>query len=836
MAYTIQKTNGDTLVTIPDTELNSDYGVTLIGRNYSGYGLYLNDNFIGLLENFASGQAPAQPLAGQVWFNNTDNTLQVWNGTIWKKMGFSSASSTAPTASGRTVGDQWYDTNNQQLNVWNGQLIANVPSILTTTSSTVSLLSSDAIRINDILTTTTGITANSNVRVTQILNSTNVKVNQSVTIASGQVVSFTRDSGWYTIGPSYTRTQQLTGIFPRDIVDTQGTTRTVGLIYQRGKIIGSISKENEYAPREADAIDRLPLIKPGITLLEDAAPQFVRTVLNNVVGSGGSTTISLSSTDGLAVGDFVISADVAYSDSKQISEIFAANSAVTINTATTLSTNDIVTFQRGVEQSNLFYGTATNAQQLDGISADRFATLESAQIFQSDVTIQGNLYAGNGFELFNNGGTIGFKIVNVDSGFDFYANLTGQGSSTRVLGMVGNTGLMEVLGNPVTSTGVATKSYVDTNDNVVMTALTANVTALIGTAGASRRDFGNISNVLDQYSSNFTAANAQIALRATIASPEFTGTPSAPTATEGTDTTQIATTEFVTTAVETLATATTANSVLQQDAIDLKAPIASPTFTGTPSAPSTNNANRSTQLATTYFVGNVVDQLSTTLTEQIGLKSPLQDPVFIGNPTAPTAAPGDNSGSIANTEFVALAVAAAPQPNLVPYASRISPTLEGIPRAPTAPEGTANTWIATTQFVAQNSPVVSVANKTGVIVLEHTDINGAAPLQAPVFTGSAQAETPVLADRSTRIATTEWVGNITANLAPRSNPVFTGVVEIATPSISSNLSIATTCSWVNTRIAQGDVPKWGGSRKYVESRAPDDAEGANGDIWFQYAN
>jgi hypothetical protein len=72
--------------------------------------------------------------------------------------------------------------------------------------------------------------------------------------------------------------------------------------------------------------------------------------------------------------------------------------------------------------------------------------------------------------------------------------------------------------------------------------------------------------------------------RAPLASPALTGTPTAPTATAGTNTTQLATTAFVTTA----------------DA--LKANIASPTFTGTPAAPTAAVSTNTTQLATTAFV------------------------------------------------------------------------------------------------------------------------------------------------------------------------------------------------------------------------------------------
>ena len=65
---------------------------------------------------------------------------------------------------------------------------------------------------------------------------------------------------------------------------------------------------------------------------------------------------------------------------------------------------------------------------------------------------------------------------------------------------------------------------------------------------------------------NFRSINNDIALRAPINNPVFTGTPSAPTATSGTNTTQLATTAFVASAVTPLA------------------PIDNPTFTGTVSA------------------------------------------------------------------------------------------------------------------------------------------------------------------------------------------------------------------------------------------------------------
>lgn len=110
-----------------------------------------------------------------------------------------------------------------------------------------------------------------------------------------------------------------------------------------------------------------------------------------------------------------------------------------------------------------------------------------------------------------------------------------------------------------------------------------------------------------------------------------------------------------------------------------KAPLASPTFTGTPAAPTAAPGTNTTQLANTAFVQAAVaaliaaapgaldtlDELAaamgddanfaTTVTNALALKAPLASPVLTGNPTAPTAAPGDNDLSIANTAFVTAA-------------------------------------------------------------------------------------------------------------------------------------------------------------------------------------
>ena len=77
MAYTINLTNGTTFATITDGTVNTASSMTLIGKNYAGYGQFLDDNFIHLLENSANATAPPAPLTGQLWWDSTNTLLNI---------------------------------------------------------------------------------------------------------------------------------------------------------------------------------------------------------------------------------------------------------------------------------------------------------------------------------------------------------------------------------------------------------------------------------------------------------------------------------------------------------------------------------------------------------------------------------------------------------------------------------------------------------------------------------------------------------------------------------------------------------------------------------------
>jgi len=118
MAYTINLTDGTIFATVADGTINTSSSMILVGKNYAGYGEFLDENFIHLLENGANSVAPGAPLTGQLWWDKTNGLMKVYTGTTFKTISAATASATAPT--NNVVGDIWWDTTNQQMKVWNG--------------------------------------------------------------------------------------------------------------------------------------------------------------------------------------------------------------------------------------------------------------------------------------------------------------------------------------------------------------------------------------------------------------------------------------------------------------------------------------------------------------------------------------------------------------------------------------------------------------------------------------------------------------------------------------------------------------------------------------------
>ena len=119
MAYKINNTFGTLLVTLADGTIDvATTDLTLIGKGYAGFGEKLNENLVKLLENFNNTTAPSNKIQGQLWFDQTNKRLNVYDGTKFKPAGGPTNSTTAPANA--VTGDTWFDTTNTQLYVYTG--------------------------------------------------------------------------------------------------------------------------------------------------------------------------------------------------------------------------------------------------------------------------------------------------------------------------------------------------------------------------------------------------------------------------------------------------------------------------------------------------------------------------------------------------------------------------------------------------------------------------------------------------------------------------------------------------------------------------------------------
>jgi hypothetical protein len=215
---------------------------------------------------------------------------------------------------------------------------------------------------------------------------------------------------------------------------------------------------------------------------------------------------------------------------------------------------------------------------------------------------------------------------------------------------------------------------------------------------------------------------------APLASPAFTGTPTVPTASAGTNTTQAASTAFVTAAVAASVTGVTAGTGL--------------TGGGT-------SGNVTLALATPVSVADGGTAATTPAGALSSLgAAPLASPALTGTPTAPTASAGTDNTQIATTAFVTTAIS-------------------GI-----------------------TAGVTSFNTRTGTVTLELSDITGAggAPLASPSLTGTPTAPTAAAGTNSTQIATTAFIGTALGSYLPLSGGTLSGNLTMGSGAVITTVS------------------------------------------------
>jgi hypothetical protein len=389
-------------------------------------------------------------------------------------------------------------------------------------------------------------------------------------------------------------------------------------------------------------------------------------------------------------------------------------------------------------------------------------------------------------------------------------------SSVQVTTFNGRSGDVSLIPSDITSAGgalVISPSFSGI-PTVPTAAVGTNTTQIASTAFVLAAVAGGVSGV-GSFNGRVGAVTLQTADvsgvgGALLASPAFTGTPTAPTASSGTNTTQLATTAFVQSAFSTytlpVATSsvvggvkTGANVTIAGDGtISVAAPYTLPAATtvalGGVSVGAGLTVNPQGQIAAIVTTPYSLPQATTTVLGGVTVGTGLA--VSGGNLTLalPAATTSTIGGVIAgsNVNISGNGTISVAAPYTLPAAT--TSALGGI----IVGTGLAITGGGTLSIATGGSSAVvnSFNTRTGAVTLQQSDITnaGGAVLASPVFTGTPTAPTPAAGDNSANLATTAFVQNanngtvaiaVSGNTTLTNTQAYSGPIQILTGTLTA---------------------------------------------------
>ena len=224
MSYIINNSRGNIVAVVDDGTVNTTAtDLALIGRAVVNYGEYQNENYVYLLENFANGSAPLQPVLGQLWYNSTTDTI--------------SAYSTENTWT--ALASQTYVDAQKVSPVFTGVPTAPTASDLTNTTQLATTAFVQNNKISPAFTgTPTAPTASNGTSTTQI--ATTAYVQNQLSSTSGITTVGTITGGNLVTGGLVSAVGNITGgnITTAGLITVGGNLLSSGLVSVTGNIIG----------------------------------------------------------------------------------------------------------------------------------------------------------------------------------------------------------------------------------------------------------------------------------------------------------------------------------------------------------------------------------------------------------------------------------------------------------------------------------------------------------------------------------------------------------------------------------------------------------------------
>lgn len=431
MAYTINLTDGAVFATIADGTVNSSSSMTLVGKNYAGYGEFLDENFIHLLENGSNTTAPSAPLTGQLWWDKTNNLLKVYNGSIFKTISAATASSTQPTSN--VTGDLWYDTTNQQLKVYTGSSFIVVGPAYTSSEGTAGAIPGT---VND--------SGGSPHFITSLyVNNQQIAI---VSVDSAFTPAAPTNTNFPTIYPGITVTKSASSTLAGNVINTGNLTLTAG-----GATTVNVTSTGANITGYLTGTGNIT----GGNILSGGTATVTGTIIGGNLGTGGTITATGNITGG----------NIITAGSFQTASISSSGNIDGGN----LRTVGLVTATGNVTGGNVISGALVAGTNLSATANVQGGNLRTTGLVSAtgNITSSGNVdavyFIGNGSAL--TGISAAVSVTKIQNGTS-EANVGASGGNIN-FNIGGTSNVMVVSGSGITITGLTTPSIAKSGSNAV---------------------------------------------------------------------------------------------------------------------------------------------------------------------------------------------------------------------------------------------------------------------------------------------------------------------------------------------------------------------------------